>query len=125
MCYDIMINNINISLVKWSIWMEGEQSMAKKRRHIISIILIVWIAFIITDFSLAKANKLPIFVIPVIRYKDGGSTEYYGLGYKVIKYVNLTVEEGLKVEKVDFGTWLMDGEITLTVSQSEILTQNN
>ena len=87
--------------------MEGGASMAKKRRHIISIILIVWIAFIITDFSLAKANKSPIFVIPLIRYKDGGSTEYYGLGYKVIKYVKLTVEEGPKIEKFDFGTWLM------------------
>lgn len=41
MCYDTMINNINISLVKWSIWMEGGASMAKKRRHIISIILIL------------------------------------------------------------------------------------
>lgn len=81
--------------------------MTKKRRLIISIILIVWIAFIITDFSLVKVNKSPIFAIPLIRYKDGGSTEYYGLGYKVIKYVNLTVEEGPEVGKVDFGTWLM------------------
>ncbi|WP_353095656.1 hypothetical protein [Tissierella praeacuta] len=81
--------------------------MAKRRRYIISVILIVWIAFIITDLSLAKANKSPIFAIPLIRYKDGGSTEYYGLGYKVIKYVNLTVEEGPEIRRVDFGTWLM------------------
>lgn len=69
--------------------------------------MIIWLAFFITDFSLAKANKSPIFAIPVIRYKDGGSTEYYGLGYKVIKYVNLTVERGIEVEKVDLGTWFM------------------
>ena len=81
--------------------------MAKRGRYLISAILIVWIAFFITDFSLAKANKSPIFAIPVIKYQDGGSTEYYGLGYKVIKYVNLTVERGAEVEKVDFGTWFM------------------
>lgn len=81
--------------------------MAKRGRCIISALLIVWIAFFITDFSLAKANKSPIFAIPVMRYKDGGSTEYYGLGYKVIKYVNLSVERGPEVEKVDLGTWFM------------------
>lgn len=79
----------------------------KRRKVIIGIILIIWFVFSITDFSLAKANKTPIFAIPVIRYKDGGSTEYYGLGYKVIKYVNLTVERGPEVVKIDFGTWLM------------------
>lgn len=102
-----MADNINTLWGKWSIWMEGGTSMTKKRRHIISIILIVWIAFIITDFSLAKINKAPIFSIPLIRHKDGGSTEYYGLGYKVIKYVDSTVEKGPEVRRVDFGTWLM------------------
>ena len=55
----------------------------KKRKVISSIILIIWFVFSITDFSLAKVNKTPIFATPVIRYKDGGSTEYYGLGYGV------------------------------------------
>lgn len=85
----------------------GGWHMAKRRRHIIGAILIIWIAFFITDFSLAKKNKAPVFAIPVIRHKDGGSTEYYGLGYKVIKYINLTVESGPEVENVAFGTWLM------------------
>lgn len=81
--------------------------MIKKGRYIISAILIIWIAFFITDFSLATANKSPVFAIPITMYKDGGSTEYYGLGYKVIKYVSLTAERGPEVEKVDFGTWFM------------------
>jgi len=81
--------------------------MAKMGRYIIGAILIIWIGFFITDFSLSKTNKSPVFSIPVIRHKDGGSTEYYGLGYKVIKYVNLTVERGPEVENVAFGTWLM------------------
>lgn len=79
----------------------------KRKKIIISIILIIWFAFFTTDFYLAKGNKQPIFAIPVTMYKDGGSTEYYGLGYKVIKYVNLTVERGPEIVKVDFGTWFM------------------
>lgn len=79
----------------------------KRRRAIIGIILIIWFLFFITDFSLARANKSPIFAIPITMYKDGGSTEYYGLGYKVIKYVNLTVERGAEVVKIDFGTWFL------------------
>jgi len=81
--------------------------MTKRRSRIIGVILIIWIAFLITDFSLAKKNKSPVFAIPVIKHKDGGSIEYYGLGYKVIKYVNFSVERGPEVENVAFGTWLM------------------
>lgn len=81
--------------------------MSKLERRIIGAILIIWVAFFITDFSLAKKSKSPVFAIPLIRHKDGGSTEYYGLGYKVIKYVNLTVERGPEIESVALGTWLM------------------
>ena len=83
--------------------------MIKKRRIIIAKMLIIWVVFFIIDFFLAKLNKSPIFSIPISMHKDGGSTEYYGLGYKVIKYVNLTgnnVAEA-EIEKVDFGTWFM------------------
>ena len=79
----------------------------RKKRTVIIILLSLWMALFITDFSLAKANKSPVFSFPVIRYKDGGSTEYYGLGYKVIKYVSLSVERGSEVQKVDIGTWFM------------------
>lgn len=93
--------------------------MAKKRRiHIVIVILIIWTLFFITDFSLAKAKKSPVFAIPLIRYKDGGSTEYYGLGYKVIKYVNFTVDKGIEVKNVDFGTWLMRFSETLSVPEN-------
>ena len=70
-------------------------------------ILVLWTCFFATDYALAKSNKSPVFSVPIIRYKDGGSTEYYGLGYKVIKYVNLTIENGLKVTNVDIGSWFM------------------
>lgn len=82
--------------------------MKIKRRHSWGLIFIVWLAFFITDISLANSNKSPLFAIPIVMYKDGGSTEYYGLGYKVIKYVKLTAENGTEVIKTDFGTWFME-----------------
>lgn len=82
-----------------------------KKKTILSIlvgIVVIWSCFFATDYYLAKASKAPIFSIPIIRYKDGGSTEYFGLGYKVIKYAALTAEEGAKIEKVIVGTWFMN-----------------
>lgn len=58
----------------------------QRKYKIIGIILIVWATFYITDFTLSKFSKRPIFAIPGATYKDGGTREYYGLGYKVIKY---------------------------------------
>lgn len=78
-----------------------------KKESVLVLVFIVWLAFLITDYSLAKTNKSPIFAVPGIMYKDGGSTEYYGLGYKVIKYVNLTAEKGPEIVYIDFGTWFL------------------
>lgn len=86
---------------------KGEEHLYKKTKYIIGVALVIWFIFLITDFSLAKANKSPVFAVPIVMYKDGGSTEYYGLGYKVNKYVNLTAEKGAEGVKTDFGTWFM------------------
>jgi len=60
--------------------------MKKKYIKIAVIIIGFWCLFICTDYILAKLDKTPFFCIPVNVYKDGGTTEYYGLGYKVKKY---------------------------------------
>ena len=70
--------------------------------------MLVWLVFFITDFSLARMNKSPLFALSVASYDDGGSAEYYGLGYKVIKYVHLSAEKGPEVVRVDLGTWFME-----------------
>ena len=79
----------------------------KKAKAIGCVILVIWLLFSVIDFSLARVNRTPMFAIPVIAYKDGGSIEYYGLGYKVIKYVKLTAERGPELVKISFGTWFM------------------
>ena len=76
---------------------------------IIVIFVVIWLAFIITDFSLSKNNKKPIFAIPVFKLKDGGTVEYYGLGYKVIKYNvldNLQTGQTGRKDTV-FGFWTL------------------
>ncbi len=60
--------------------------MNKKVEKIMLLIIVVWCIFITTDFTLSLFNHAPIFAWPVFIYRDGGTTEYYGLGYKVKKY---------------------------------------
>ncbi len=54
----------------------------------ISLIIVAIILLIITlvDINRIKHNKMPIITIKTVAYKDGGTKEYYGIGYKVIKY---------------------------------------
>lgn len=45
------------------------------------------------DSRLVFNDKRPIFVIPGFVMKDGGTRQYYGLGYKVIGWRRLTTEQ--------------------------------
>ncbi len=62
----------------------------KKAKRIINIffgIVMLILVMIATDvICVAKYNVGPFFSIPLHTYNDGGTKEYYGLGYKVIKY---------------------------------------
>ena len=65
----------------------------KKGLKIGIIILIVSMGCAIIFGSIDKKraldNKRPIFVVRTAIYKDGGSKEYIGLGYKVIVFNTL------------------------------------
>jgi hypothetical protein len=63
----------------------------KKRISYLILILLPFLFFIV-DLSLAKVNKPPIFSIKTAIYKDGGTKDYIGLGYKVIDYNELDAE---------------------------------
>lgn len=55
-----------------------------KKRNIKKVyifIICIWLLFVTTDFTLSRFNKGPIFSIPTKLYRDGGSVEYYGIGY--------------------------------------------
>ena len=51
------------------------------------VVLIACITIFATiDFNRVKNNELPIFCIKKGTFMDGGSTEYIGLGYKILDY---------------------------------------
>ena len=50
------------------------------------IAMIVMLIICVDVVCVTKYNVGPIFAIKTKEYNDGGSKEYYGLGYKVIKY---------------------------------------
>lgn len=54
-----------------------------------SMIFLLGVLFGLVDYYRIKANKNPLFAIMVVQYKDGGSKEYFGLGYKIIRCHNL------------------------------------
>lgn len=63
----------------------------KKGRKVVVITLLVILPFVMigTDYCLAQADKSPIFAIRTAIYKDGGTKDYIGLGYKIRKYNKL------------------------------------
>ena len=56
----------------------------KKILKILLAIIFVWVLIFVIDFISIKTSKKPIFVISKTINRDSNSTEYKGLGYKVI-----------------------------------------
>ena len=64
-----------------------EEKKIKKISTIIMIVIIVIGVLVTTDILLVtKVGVGPFLAINTKTYDDGGTKEYYGLGYKVIKY---------------------------------------
>lgn len=61
----------------------------KKIRNICLIIVVLLVAIyslvLVIDFAYIKLNKKPIFAKETYQYRDGGTKEYHGLGYRIIK----------------------------------------
>lgn len=70
---------------------------------ILGILIILGMILFTIDFIRVDNNKSPILCIQVKLYEDGGSREYIGFGYKVIKYVAL--ENNKELYKI--GTYFM------------------
>ncbi len=75
----------------------------KIKALIISLLIIITIIliFFAIDIYRLRINKEPIFCINTITYRDGGSKEYLGIGYKIIKY-NSNNRQDFEV-----GTWFL------------------
>ena len=72
---------------------------------VLGIIVILGIVFFTIDYNRVQKQEKPIFCIqnPAGVIRDGGTIEYFGLGYKVIDFHTLAGFDDIKI-----GTWLMD-----------------
>ena len=69
--------------------------------NIVFVVVLLIIAMISIDIvRVAKYEKRPLFAINNKTYKDGGSKEYMGIGYKVIDYNQLQGRRDIEI-----GTW--------------------
>jgi hypothetical protein len=70
---------------------------------ILGIMVVLWIVFFSIDYNKVKNNEIPVFCIKSsARISDGGTVEYFGLGYKVIDFHTLAGFDDIKI-----GTWFM------------------
>ena len=69
--------------------------MKKKIILIISIVLIILISMCLIDSYRVKKNKEPIFIFKTLKYFDGGTKEYFGPLYKIIKCNTLSGDESI------------------------------
>ncbi len=108
---------------KEEISVEKEKKI-KKISTIIMVIIIVFGFLVLLDATLVKtANIGPFLAIRTKVYNDGGTKEYYGLGYKVIKY---NQEVGRKDTVI--GTWSLKYNTTplnFTLETLAYSIQNN
>lgn len=54
------------------------------------LVMIIMLIISVDVICITRYNIGPFFAINTKTYKDGGTKEYYGLGYKVIKYNEIT-----------------------------------
>ena len=74
-----------------------------RKMNIIFAIITILIIMVASDIILVTKYEIgPFFAIPLHKYDDGGTTEYYGLGYKVIKYHQV---QGRRDKEL--GTWAL------------------
>lgn len=101
-----------------------EEKKLKKKFTIIMIVALVLGTLIFIDILVANYTSVgPFLAVKVKTHNDGGTKEYYGLGYKVIKY---KVKDGRNTTVV--GSWTLKYDPTTkatTVEELGISFKNN
>lgn len=72
---------------------------------VLGIVIILGLIFFIVDYNRVKNNERPIFCIknPAGTILDGGTVEFFGLGYKVIDFHTIARFDDIKI-----GSWFME-----------------
>lgn len=76
-----------------------------------AVIILLSVSMGVTDYFRARCDERPIFAVRTSVMKDGGTKIYYGPGYKVISYNQLsdTVNDKGRNDTM-FGSWLLKYE---------------
>lgn len=70
----------------------------KKIINIVFIVIMILLVMIAIDvIAVGRYDNGPFFAIQTKKYDDGGTKEYYGLGYKVIKYNQTEGRKGMTI----------------------------
>lgn len=99
---------------------EDKKDSYHKNKRMINILFVIVLLFLLLPtidiICVSKYKKGPFFAIPVKTHTDGGTKEYYGLGYKVIKYRQ---DQGRR--DLELGTWDLQYDTTaLTVQDLDL-----
>ena len=72
---------------------------------ILGIIVVLGVVFFTVDYNRVQKQEKPIFCIKNLAgiISDGGTIEYFGIGYKVIDFHTLAGYDDIKI-----GSWFMD-----------------
>ena len=72
---------------------------------VVFLIVALGLTFFIVDYNRVQKQEKPIFCIqnPAGTIMDGGTIEYFGLGYKVIDFHTIAGFDDIKI-----GSWFMD-----------------
>ncbi|MDD2505622.1 MAG: hypothetical protein PHF21_05090 [Bacilli bacterium] len=90
---------------------------------IISIIILLCIIFVSTDYYRVKNGKMPIFVIEQID-KGGPEISYYGLFYKIVRSPGVSYKQDIKHDNyVKFGSWFYTKEITMKKTEIDYINK--
>ena len=66
--------------------------------------------FYSVDKKQIGSNENPIFAVKVFTLKDGGTKEYYGLGYKIIKYNKMGENGEIEKDNWEIGSFMLKYE---------------
>ena len=96
--------NTNVPKLEKVKRVKTKKTKEKSPKRIVNIICLVIIALVVLatiDYVLvSKYEKGPFFAIKTKTYSDGGTKEYYGLFYKVIKY-----DQSIGRKDMEVGNW--------------------
>lgn len=90
--------------------MKTSQKIISVILSVIAVICILGGIFYSVDKKRIDSNEDPIFAVKVFTLKDGGTKEYYGLGYKIIIYNKMGENGEIEKDNREIGSFMLKYE---------------